>query len=93
MRKTKLGSDLRQRQIRLGEVDPVIIRTLSDDDIIDAYITCSCCGEKQVTGKALLRAIEQAVSTDDFLTICAETAESLSRARALAKFATQHHGH
>lgn len=76
----------------LGQVDPAIIRTVSDDGIIDAYITCSCCGEKQVTGKALLRAIEQAADADDFLAICAETAESFNRARALAKSAT-HHGH
>jgi hypothetical protein len=48
MLKTNLANALRQRQYELGEVSRKLIDALSDDQIIDSYITCSCCGEKQV---------------------------------------------
>jgi hypothetical protein len=49
MLKNQLADELRQRQYKYGKVERKLIAVLSDDQIIDSYITCSCCGEKQVS--------------------------------------------
>jgi hypothetical protein len=69
MEKHTLAADLRAAQIRLGQVPTDLIHALSDDDIIDCYITCSCCGEKQVEGSSLDLAIDAADNTDHFFTL------------------------
>ena len=66
MEKNTLAADLRAAQIRLGQVPTDLIQSLSDDDIIDCYITCSCCGEKQAEGSDLDLAIDVADNTDHF---------------------------
>jgi hypothetical protein len=49
MQHAALAYALRQRQHAFGQVPDEMIEALSDDAIIDSYITCSCCGRKQVT--------------------------------------------
>jgi hypothetical protein len=48
---------LRQRQYALGQVPATQIAALDDAAIIEAYITCSCCGTQQVTPEQLRAAI------------------------------------
>lgn len=64
--KTALAADLRAAQIRLGQVPTEMIRNLSDDEIIDCYITCSCCGVKQAEGSDLALAIDTADDKEHF---------------------------
>jgi hypothetical protein len=64
--KPTLAADLRAAQIRLGQVPTEMIRNLSDDEIIDCYITCSCCGVKQAEGSDLALVIDSADDTDHF---------------------------
>lgn len=45
MLKSELAQDLRKRQIAYGMVEKRLIERISDDDIIDCYITCSCCSQ------------------------------------------------
>ena len=70
MSRHQLASQLRRRQYAFGEVERELIDALSDDQIIDSYITCSCCGEKQVDGRNLETAIAKARSADHFFRIC-----------------------
>jgi hypothetical protein len=74
MLKSELARQLRQRQYKLGRIDRSLIDALRDDDIIDSYITCSCCGRKQVTPSDLQAAIERAVDAEHFFAICDELA-------------------
>jgi hypothetical protein len=82
MLKSNLAKELRQRQCRLSAVPRHIIKSLPDDEIIDCYITCSCCGEKQVEDLAQLeRIIADSQNADDFFKRC----DSVARANALLK--------
>src|SRR5579859_4042271 len=72
MKKAILAQELRARQLKHGQVPVEMIRRLTDDQIIDAYITCSCCGEKQVEGSDLEYAIATANNTDHFFEIAAK---------------------
>ena len=73
-----LATELRQRQYALGEVPRALIDALSDHAIIDTYITCSCCGEKQVTPWQLRKAIFLARDADSFF----DAVDALSRRHA-----------
>jgi hypothetical protein len=84
--KTQLANELRNRQASLTDVElkeklqfseqEIVgfkkqLATISDDEIIDAYITCPCCGEKQVDDKdALAKIIKSSRSVNDFLKKC-----------------------
>jgi len=70
MTKRQLAQALRQRQYALGMVSREAIDSLSDDEIIDSYITCSRCGYKQVEGQELEAAIRRARNVEHFLDIC-----------------------
>lgn len=70
MEKHQLAHELRQRQYDNGILDRSVIAALSDDEIIDCYITCSDCGEKQVPSSALGYVIELALNVNHFLDIC-----------------------
>ena len=74
-----LAAELRQRQCDLGLVAPELVNRLSDHQIIDCYITCSCCGEKQVNGDALVAAIRQARNASEFFAVCNSVAKSNHR--------------
>jgi hypothetical protein len=47
-----------------------MIDTLSDDAIIDAYITCACCGAQYVTPQQLQVAIFMAKDAEGFCNVC-----------------------
>lgn len=72
MTKHQLARQLRQRQYAMGEVDRSLIDALSDDTIIDCYVTCNCCGERQVEGHHLDVAIARATDADHFFHLCNE---------------------
>ena len=67
MNKAHLATELRQRQYAKGLVPRRTIDDLSDDEIIDSYVTCSGCGRKMVTPQALREIILEAESTLEFL--------------------------
>ena len=75
MEKNQLAQELRQRQYGAGLVERRLIDELSDDDIIDSYITCSQCGAKQVTERNLEIAIARAKSASHFLELCDQLAD------------------
>lgn len=78
-----LAQELRQRQYDVGLVDSSIIDSLSDEDIIDSYITCSGCGAKQVNPQNLAKAIQLANNANQFLDLCQEFAEVQYKERHL----------
>lgn len=78
MNSATLANDLRQRQYALGEVPRELIDALTDAQLIDTYITCSCCGEKQVTPWQLRKAIFLARDADSFF----DAVGALSRSHA-----------
>jgi len=80
MEKHQLAQELRQRQYGAGLVERRLVDALSDDDIIDSYITCSHCGAKQVTARNLEIAIERAQSASHFLELCDQLADARYKA-------------
>lgn len=84
MEKHQLAQELRQRQYSAGILEKQIIDAASDDEIIDSYITCSDCGEKQVTPRELRVAIALAANAEQFFVYC----ESLACARVVASMKT-----
>lgn len=76
MDKHQLAGQLRQRQRDMGGVERRLIDSLPDDTIIDCYIACSCCGERQVKGSRLVAAIARADDVEDFFRICNEAASN-----------------
>jgi hypothetical protein len=75
MLKSELAHQLRQRQYNYGIVERYLIDALSDDEIIDSYITCADCGHKQVTPSDLQAAIEIATDAHHFFEICNKRAQ------------------
>jgi len=78
MLKVNLADELRQRQYKLGRVSKELIDALTDDQIIDSYITCFCCGEKQVDANQLPQIIADAENMEQFFMVCDTTAKSKS---------------
>jgi hypothetical protein len=76
MDKQTLAQQLRERQYACGYIPRHFVDAISDEEIIDSYITCSCCGEKQVSPEQQGTAIEQARDTNHFLEICNEQARA-----------------
>lgn len=74
MLKSRLASELRLRQIKLGKVSQQVVCALTDDEIIQSYTTCSCCGQKQIDGEPLVSAIEKANDANHFFALCDEHA-------------------
>jgi hypothetical protein len=70
MKKYELAKQLRQRQYDTGFVERHLVDALSIDQIIDSYITCNCCGEKQVNEKQLESVIHIAKNAGQFFQIC-----------------------
>jgi hypothetical protein len=70
MTKHDLAEALRLRQRAHGELQDSVIDACSDDDIINSYITCDCCGEKQIEGELLEFAISECESADHFFDLC-----------------------
>jgi hypothetical protein len=78
MLKTDLANGLRQRQYRANYVSKELVDSLADDQIIDCYITCSCCGEKQVETEQLPRIIADAKNIEKFFEVCDAIAKTKS---------------
>jgi hypothetical protein len=77
MLKKDLATALRQRQYKKGLVKRKLIDALSDDQIIDCYITCSCCGEKQVDNPLqLAEIIAKSKNVDEFFAFCDAAADA-----------------
>jgi hypothetical protein len=70
MQYAQLAYELRARQYAARYVSRAEIDALTDDAMIDAYITCSCCGQRQVSFPQLMQAIDRATNADHFLTLC-----------------------
>ena len=70
MQTAALAHALRQRQYARGQVLAAMIDALSDDAIIDAYITCACCGAQYVTPQHLQVAIFMAKDAEGFCNAC-----------------------
>ncbi len=79
MTKQQLAIELRNRQREKGLVDEWQLEAISDNEMIDAYVTCSCCGDKQAEGTQLEKAINMAKDSDRFLRICS----TISRSRGM----------
>lgn len=82
MTDAELAEQLRER-LRIKKLVPLdIIESTSDFDMIDSYITCSCCGEKQVDEHELRGAIKAATSAGHFMDICDAVAATKSNPTA-----------
>lgn len=81
MKKSDLAEELRERQRLSGYLSLDIINALPDDEIIDSYITCSCCGEKQLNENALHTAIFMAKDSETFFNICDQLAISMGTSK------------
>ncbi len=67
MDKAHLATELRHRQYVKGLTPRHTLNGLSDDEIIDSYVTCSGCGRKMVTPQALREIILEASTVLEFL--------------------------
>jgi hypothetical protein len=72
MTRTQLARELRECQFEHGAVPPNVLFLLTDDQIIESYVTCSCCGERLVSDADLAAAIKNADDSEDFLEACDE---------------------
>src|SRR5262245_20838752 len=73
MTKADLASQLRQRQRKIKILTPGRLATmerLSDDTIIDCYMTCAECGAKQAEGEELDQIIADSHCAEDFFDRC-----------------------
>ena len=66
MTRQELANQLRQRQYARGLVDKSILDAASDDQIIDAYTTCSECGKRDMSEANLERTIQLARDVEEF---------------------------
>lgn len=76
MLKEQLASELRQRQYNYGKVGKELIDSLTADQIIDSYIACSCCGEKQVDTDQLPQIIASVSDVTQFFALCSSSAKT-----------------
>lgn len=80
MQKHQLAQELRQRQYAAGLVERRMIDALSDEEIIDCYTTCSCCGEPLVDAPTRETAMARALNAEQFFQLCDEMANGQQRA-------------
>lgn len=68
MTRAELAHELRERQKKICKMiyyDAVI--DVSDEIIIEAYITCCICGEREITEPELSKTIESCSSVEDWV--------------------------
>ena len=75
MQKSTLAQGLRQRRYPPGSVPAETIDGLSDNAVINRYVTCPRCGKNRVTGRTLKGAIALARNADHFLALCDQLGE------------------
>ena len=69
MDRTALANEMRAAQKKLGKVPVKILDLCTDEDMIDSYVTCSCCNQKLAEGSDLDYAISTATNKDHFMDI------------------------
>jgi len=83
MKRHDLACELRHRQMNLSDDHLIqtygdcsrrsrrwhrsVVNRLSDIEVIDCYLTCPCCGERQVEDDLLNTVIDLSVSADHFI--------------------------
>ena len=67
MDRRELAAQLRDRLVRHTHLTDKEVVDISDTEVIDAYITCSCCGEKMITSVQLNEVIEKSHNASDFI--------------------------
>lgn len=75
MTRQQLARQLRECQFEWGAIPRQILYVLTDDQIIESYVTCSCCGERIASDDDLAAAINDASDSEDFLEWCDECSE------------------
>ena len=70
MEKQQLAKELRKRLAKKGLVERPLLDSITDEQIIESYLTCSCCGKKQVTDQEVATALQFAANADQFFAIC-----------------------
>lgn len=71
MQVSELATELRRRLIDKGLATARQLRSISDMTVIDSYITCSCCGERQIESTdELAQIIQQADTVETFFDLC-----------------------
>jgi hypothetical protein len=70
MLKHELAQELRERQYKKKLVAKALVDALTDEEMIDSYITCSGCGAKQVTEQQLPNLIARAKDANEFFQLC-----------------------
>ena len=69
MQKNELAHQLRKRQYAYGAAPKWLIDSLNDDEMINAYVTCSDCGHKQIPPSNLPTAVTMATDVNHFIKI------------------------
>jgi len=67
MDRGELAAQLRDRLLRRTDVSHQELSSFNDDDIIGAFITCKCCGEKMITSVQLNEVIEKSTNDEEFI--------------------------
>ena len=66
---SQLANRLRKRLFRTTDIPKYVLKNTSDEEILDAYITCSDCGKRQLDDDELDFAVEEATSSKHFIDI------------------------
>jgi len=75
MTREQLANELRECQFEYGVIPAQILYLLTDDQIIESYVTCSCCGDRIASDDDLAAAISNASDSEDFLEWCDECSD------------------
>lgn len=67
MTRQQLAKQLRKRAVATGLVTKYTTELLSDDEIINCYNTCNCCGEKFLSSIDLETAIQMSSNAQEFI--------------------------
>lgn len=69
MTKQELAKQLRERIVNTGQVTKAEVNVLSDDQMIECFNTCGCCGEKYLSSIDLELAIRESSNANEFIEI------------------------
>jgi len=67
VKKKEFAAALRKRQLRLGRIPKCILDGTTDEEIIDAYMGCPCCGKPVIDSRTFGLLIEEAKTADEAL--------------------------
>jgi len=68
--KAELATDLRNRQFRTGTTMRQVLDTLTDQRILDDFITCCLCGQKLIKPTTLRNHVQTSQTTREFVKYC-----------------------